>query len=825
MTIERIKVTDKELDTEASIPGYSPGTDRELSSNNDSHISRKPPRHRKVVAMLSVIGVVLILILAFTTHFLLTGNIFFAADNIPPDVDLFVNNNYIYTLEEVKLTAKYSDDDGSVVKWEWDFEGDGTYDLELLSYKSVYWEYTDDGVYYPSLRVTDDQGDFANGSVEITVRNRLPAASLEISSVKDFTNNDILFDVTATDPDGLIMEYKWDFDGDGNIEYSSPDATAKHSYADDGVYNVELIVVDDDGGETTSTIKITIENRVPEIKIIVSRTAVATNELLSFAADVTDPDGEVILYEWDFNNNGIVDSSSKTTADAEYSFDDDGNYDVVLRVTDDDYAVAESSVVITVSNVEPVAVAYVSSENVSTLTDVIFGCDGSDSDGVIVKYEWDFDGDGEFDWDSVVPVYCLIHSYSDVGLYDAVLRVTDDDGAISLSRKTITVNNRDPTAEILMDDTRETTGIPIKFDGNGTDADGDILLYEWDFNGDGDYDFSSPLGPLTTYTYDDDGIFNAKFKVSDDDGASNVVSVTMTIDENRPPVADAGDDKKSNPGETVILDGSGSSDPDGHALIYLWDFGDGIFGNGTSSSHLYTDAGTYTATLTVTDEGGLEDTDSCVITVVGTKYAVVVGVADYPGQGDDLDYCDDDANHWESYLVGKGYTVHKLLNSEATRENILIEIAWMASAEEPGSYCVFTYSGHGDYEDGSYLLDYTEEGLWDYELANAFSSFESDHIFFFFDCCGSGDFDDDLGGQGRYVVEACGYDESSLEDPDYRYGAFTYWFLVDGLDDHESWSVEDAFQNAYDHCSSDYSWYNFHPEQSDSDPVTPFYLY
>ncbi len=825
MTTEGSEGTNKASKRNKIFPESSKNTSENLSSSKSSVIPRKSLRNPKRVVKLSAIGTVLIIILAFSVHYFLTGHTIFSLDNLPPEVKVSVNNDNIHTLEKVELTAKFSDEDGSVVKWEWDFDGDGTYELELSSYHGVYWEYTDDGVYFPSLRVTDDNGDTGTGSVEITVRNRPPDTSLDISSFQELTNEDIIFEVSGVDPDGLITEYKWDFDGDGDIDLSSPDATATHSYQDDGIYIAELIVVDDDGDETTSSVIITIENRNPLITIKVNRTTVATNELLFFDADVSDTDGEVILYEWDFTNDGIVDSSSKTAADVEYSFADDGNYEVKLKVTDDDDGLAQSSVLITVDNVEPVAEASVSEKNVSTLVDLIFQCGGSDSDGTIVKYQWDFNGDGEFDWETINPDDSVTHSYDDDGDYKAVLRVTDDDGATSTDDLLLKVNNRAPTAEIQIDDSRETTGVSIEFLANGTDLDGEIVMYEWDFNGDGTYDINSSSTPLTTYVYENEGSYDARLRITDDDGAVSVVSVTMTIDENRPPVAHAGDDAKSIPGETIIFDGSGSSDPDGQTLTYLWDFGDGIFGNGKTSSHLYTNPGTFTVTLTVTDEGGLKDTDTCVKTIIGGKYAVVVGIADYSGSWNDLDYCDEDADHWESYLEGKGYAVHKLLDSEATKENILLEIAWMASAEGPGSYCVFTYSGHGDYDSGSYLLDYTEEGLWDYELANAFSSFESDHIFFFFDCCASGDFNDNLGGYGRYVVEASGYDEFSLDDPDHRYGAFTYWFLVDGLDDNDSWSVEDAFQNAYNHCSSDYGSDSFHPEQDDSDPENPFYLF
>ncbi|MBE1592304.1 carbohydrate-binding protein [Nonomuraea angiospora] len=94
---------------------------------------------------------------------------------------------------------------------------------------------------------------------------------------------------------------------------------------------------------------------------------------------------------------------------------------------------------------------------------------------------------------------------------------------------------------------------------------------------------------------------------------------------NRNPVAKAAADKTSGKAPlTVAFSSAGSSDPEGGALTYSWDFGDGATSTQANPSHTYSANGTYRPTLTVRDPQGLTGTASLVITVGNTAPTVTL---------------------------------------------------------------------------------------------------------------------------------------------------------------------------------------------------------
>ncbi len=235
----------------------------------------------------------------------------------------------------------------------------------------------------------------------------------------------------------------------------------------------------------------------------------------------------------------------------------------------------------------------------------------SDPDGTVASYAWNF-GDGTTGT-GVAPS----HTYGALGTYTVTLTVTDNQGATGTVSNpiVITVPNQLPTASF----TSSSNFMTASFDGTASsDPDGTVASYAWDF-GDG----TTGTGATPSHTYTVDGTYTATLTVTDNQGGTGSTSqpVTVTLPPNQLPTAafSATASKLS-----VGFDGTASSDPDGTIASYAWDFGDGTTGTGATTSHDYAVAGTYSATLTVTDNRGGTATKSLAVTAVAppTNYAI-----------------------------------------------------------------------------------------------------------------------------------------------------------------------------------------------------------
>jgi PKD repeat protein len=154
---------------------------------------------------------------------------------------------------------------------------------------------------------------------------------------------------------------------------------------------------------------------------------------------------------------------------------------------------------------------------------VVFnGSISTDADGSIVSYSWSF-GDGASGSGSTVN-----HTYSAPGTYSVQLTVTDDDGATHTTSSPLSVTspgNQAPVASFTVSPSSGAPGTPLAFNAASSyDPDGSIVAYQWDY---GDGSFGS--GVTSQHAYSSTGTFTVRLTVTDNRGASDTATRSVTV--------------------------------------------------------------------------------------------------------------------------------------------------------------------------------------------------------------------------------------------------------------------------------------------------------
>lgn len=198
---------------------------------------------------------------------------------------------------------------------------------------------------------------------------------------------------------------------------------------------------------------------------------------------------------------------------------------------------------------------------------------------------------------------------------------------------TLSAVNQPPLAEAGPDQ-NVGEGVLVALDGsNSTDPEGDPLSFSWSQVQGSPVVLADPSAARTTFhapyvgTEGETLIF--QLTVTDPGGLeSSDTCMVNVLWVNEPPIADAGPDQEVWEGDLVTLDGSHSFDPDGFTLAYAWEQTGGtkveLSGFTVSQPAFWApnvgpDGESLSFTLTVTDAGGLEATDHCVVNVVHTN--------------------------------------------------------------------------------------------------------------------------------------------------------------------------------------------------------------
>ena len=464
--------------------------------------------------------------------------------------------------------------------------------------------YTQASTYKVTLTVTDSDGITDTDSIVVTVLNVRPIAD----AGGDKTINEgttVTFDASNswdTPSDLPLLTYEWDF-GDGSSTGESRDnKVVTHTYVDAGVYVARLGVRDDDWSASNY---LQLESQLVTVTGTSSGGGTVTFTYGSGSSGSGGGGGDDPSWEvyWDFGDGSFGEGTNVT-----HTYESDGLYIATLILTDAFGAMSVHNILVTVLNTPPTAVAGVdvSGDEDETLS---FAGSGLDPGGGNVTFAWNF-GDG-----NTASGQNTVHAYTKQGTYTVTLTVTDADGLTDTDTCSATVSNVVPVAGLTSNHTTEEGDI-IGFYGStsmDTPSDLPLLTYVWDFG-----DSTTGAGITVSHSYADEGTYTVTLTVKDDDGETDVTSMTVAVTNAVPTASIDTISSSANPilpGDTISLSGSGTDKGTADALSFSWSFGDGDTASGGSVTHTYGASGTFTVTLTVSDGDGGVATDSGTLTV------------------------------------------------------------------------------------------------------------------------------------------------------------------------------------------------------------------
>jgi PKD repeat protein len=228
------------------------------------------------------------------------------------------------TSGDAPLTVQFTDLSADVHggSWAWDFDNDGTIDS---TDQNPAYTYNTPGTYSVNLTVTNEGGSNNTVKTNFIVAN-MPPVPVAIFEVNE-TLGAVPMAVSFTDLSTNATSWAWDFDNDGSVD--STDQNPTYTYNTAGTYTVNLTVTNL-AGVNTSVMTDMIEAVDLPVADFEANVTSSESAPLTVQFNDTSTGGEAIAWQWDFDNDGSVDSTDQNPI---YTYNTTGTYTVNLTVT------------------------------------------------------------------------------------------------------------------------------------------------------------------------------------------------------------------------------------------------------------------------------------------------------------------------------------------------------------------------------------------------------------------------------------------------------------------------------------------------------------
>ncbi|MBD3320408.1 MAG: PKD domain-containing protein [Chitinivibrionales bacterium] len=414
-----------------------------------------------------------------------------------------------------------------------DVDGDGKWDYPsgggFGKNPRVKHTYARQGEYRIKAQIKNSEGARATTGRKIIV-NSSPVAQISVTPSSGTIGTEFTFDASGS-TDGKKpadeLSVRWDFDGDGSWDYPqekgfAKEKTAQWSWEKQGNYIVTCEVRDRYGAVASTKITVTVSEAL-EIQSIEGPDSAGVGQKLTFVCNLVSSDTGGIMYSWNFHGDEKPEQEGPGPKGT-VQYDKEGTYSITCTVKDREGRIAQKSKTITITNAPPVVDAMGPYKvQVNSMLSVVGKA--SDPDNTIVSYSWDFDNDAKDDWSSSEHSRASF-SYKSAGEYIARLTVKTDDGKSAVDSAQVIVFNEPPRA-FAGEDVISRKNRDVLLKGTGKDKDGTIAKYEWDFDNDGTFDWSS--GDTGYVEHEFAEFSTAVLKVTDADGETGYDTIRIVI--------------------------------------------------------------------------------------------------------------------------------------------------------------------------------------------------------------------------------------------------------------------------------------------------------
>lgn len=497
----------------------------------------------------------------------------------------------------------------SVVRYLWDFEGDGKINLETTE-PQVTGYYPREGIYY--VRAV---AELSNGTTKTLTRTiQIPRTQFAITPEQPIIGEPATFSVThmfmSSESQKEFVGAKWDFDGDGSYDIEDTKFIATYIYRRTGTFEVTVEVSNRTNATTTFKRSVTVIEPPKQPFPVALRTVPTT--LLSpvpfgvvFNVETDEPLSNVV---WDFGDEKNAETKEGVTA--LHTFEKVGNFIVTATVRSQSGAVAKLTKLVRVT--EPLQLPdlqFTGSPEVkgSTITGQLpLTLDITPKTGQpLITFSWDAPDASEV----LSTEKTLRAVYRKEGEYMVELIGIDTDQKVLRKRITVKVNPPAPQVTVRIDPTSPIAPENVKFDASDTFInDQTISGFEWDF-GDGE---SKKAGAQVTHVYDEPGKYIVKVKAITIEGESYATEVTLVV---REPLRDVCFLPSRNSGRAPLGVNFDTSCSTSGFVKWEWDFGDASQSREQNPAHVFVQEGEFVVTLRATDEDGRVMENKTTITV------------------------------------------------------------------------------------------------------------------------------------------------------------------------------------------------------------------